>query len=874
MRDKSSSPEKAGPVWHQAQIWWPIECVPLTLEIAHPRKLTALEWAVLRVVDQFRDAPPSLHEVAYQLGIEDPSFLVDAVKEAVRLRALAPRQENVSPRDLPDLDFTPLGFELYQRGQIEAEPAEHGETLYFDALTDEALPAPKALENWAERPFPRAQADLEARVTVGLDRAREIVRRLHPDLLRGDGEVRSVVPQEDDWPRVAWHPIELELRVDDAGSILVKSRGLSAAGQAFLLASDLVDEGVLPTAAVSEHWESEGAPRCSSGLSFEDWRALTARTLPVNLVQAEVMRLLGQVRDEVIVQSIWLAVPDVRARLFALASEGRRVLVAGSPETECFAFAERPRPGLAVGVQVGTPVVGALVIDGRTGVLLDDVEVQLQAGHATIELAGVLSREGAHRCRAAMVGELVRGLRVTPKGAASPIRLDPHSSPQAQADRALEDPELRLALGALAARQDAAGYDLVVGIAERLTSGLDRVALLARVATVGRSFAPELAPGALTAPVISAWRASVSLLSDTDEGIECATLLARLAPEGVEAEELVAAALQAGARQRGRGTVQFAGQFLADLRVAVDSRWGRGTAASSRIWTDARDRLMEPSRWSLASLSQAVEVSGLLFAKKEQDRWAAALINVLPEPATAQEFRSWLEGIAPLRELAPDVVEEVTARAWVDLVEAWPKQRTELVRLAQGAVSHEVVSGHLLQDARSLREVEAVRRQVAAAGFAEDATWWRQRFEQLLPEPAAVHTTGMVEGLVSELAALAPGTASDGLGQAWAARVADQLPAPTTPEGIPWWLNELVPLRPLLSGAEQRAGKAVRPFQRQLGAAKARGDSLWFDCLRAWKELGVPEGALDALVDGPSGGSQPSGGTSKSAKKRKKGKKR
>src|SRR5690606_4016807 len=108
------------------------------------------EWVVLRVVEAFGDEVPDLEEVAEELGIADPAFLLDTLRDVVRLRALEPRAEEGSRERLPDLRFTAMGRELFRKGQIEAEPAEHGLELYFDALTDEARRAPPGLQDWTE----------------------------------------------------------------------------------------------------------------------------------------------------------------------------------------------------------------------------------------------------------------------------------------------------------------------------------------------------------------------------------------------------------------------------------------------------------------------------------------------------------------------------------------------------------------------------------------------------------------------------------------------------------------------------------------------------------------------------------------------------
>ncbi len=868
MRGKSSSPERREVVWHQARIWWPVECVPVTLEIAHPRKLTALEWAVLRVMDAFREAPPSLTEVAYQLGIDDPSFLADAVKEAVRLRALAPRQEGTVPRDLPDLDFTSMGYELFKRGQIEAEPAEHGETFYFDALTDEARTEPRQAVEYADPPFPGSQPEPQPRESVGLDRARALVRQFHADLLRGDGEVRSVEPQEHTWPRLVWQSVELNLRVDREGGLDVEARGLTPQARAFLMAADLVEEGVVPKTAISEDWSSVGQPRCSSQLSYADWRSLTARDLPVKAVSLEITRLLKQAREEIVLHAAWLAVPEVSEQLPKLVERGRRVFVVGAGATRCFAFMERPQVGIGLEIRVDVPAPGALVVDGRGGVLLDDVFLSVGERRIAIELAGALNQEGAKQCRKKLLDAAAAAIQPPPKRLLRPLTLQTSGSPQGLADAALRDEHLQIALGHLAIRPDEATFSAAASHATCLSQGLERVALLARIAGVGKALAPDLKEEALRGPAVAAWRAAVELLRGSVDGGDVSQQLARLAPDGVEAHELVGAALQSWGNG-GRAHPGEEGQRLLTLQSAVDARWGKGAASRCEPWRAARDALLDPGRWTLETLDEVVSLAGQLLDAQARVSWAEGVIASISEPASLNELHRWLAGMEPLAEVAPDALQRATAQIWTSLVEAYPEHRRDLVHAAHGVLPADVVAEAICGDVASLEALNEVRRLMGGAGFQEVSADWRERAEALLPDPTGFHDPDRIRQVVAQLSALsAESPIFAEVGRSWAARMADQIPVVREPEGLSWWLGELAPLRPLLDKLEQRATQGVRRFRGQLGSAKVKGDTLWSACLRSWTDLGLPAAALEALVD-DGGGKAPD-----RSDKGKKGKKR
>jgi hypothetical protein len=873
LRGKSSSSERQGIPWLTKQIWWPVEQIPMTLEVVHPRKLTALEWAVLRMLDEFRDATPPAKEVAYQLGIEDPSFLEDAIKEAVRLRALAPREGAIT-RDLPDLDFTSLGFELYQRGQIEAEPAEHGELFFIDALTDEAMSAPKGLELFTDAPFPSGDLELEARETIGLDRARAIVRRFHKDLLKGDGEVRNVEPQHGVWSRIAWRPVEVSVSIDpNKGVLTVRGKGLSDAASDYLSSCDPIEAGIVPDKFVSEDASSESPSR---GISFDAWRSRTARTVPHDKVEAELLRLLGQARKEILAHDGWLAFPAVRSKLHSLTGEGRVVVILGGDENRCLALNEPPKASLTMMVKATGRVPAALVVDGRAGLLVESVELRVGEHNRAFRLTGSLSGESAARCREELIQAALAGLGEFDSRDTSPLRMSGTGDLDREVERSLQGDELRLAIGRLALAGDQTRYDQLVSGALSSTAGLERVPLLARLASIGKVYAPNLPPEKLTAPVIDAWRAAIKLLGPGVPLEEVVSFLAKEAPEGSNAQELVDAAVRAwNGLDGGRSD---SGDLLAAVRTAVDGQWGRGATAKCPPWIEARDRLLEPGKWTLLSVGRGADLAESLLDQRELKPWAEQVLCSLTPPSGPRMVHSWVSGTERLRAMCPEAGVEAARELWVAAMHAYPGLATHFIPDLADILLPEHFAEELCRRHRSVAGLVGIHDQLRQAHIEVPIEWWEERFAKVLPPVGATTSADEIAMTAERLDLLSRnGRRLGPIGHSWAAQVADRIPKPEAVGGLTWWLRELKPLRGLLTDLKQRVSQQAARFRGPLNEARGKESHEWSECLHAWDGLGLSRQALEALIETRSRrnqGSPTNGNAPKKSKKRRKRRRR
>lgn len=622
MRGKSSSAETAVSAWHRVRISWPFERVPVELEIVHPRKLTALEWALLRVMDAFPDSPPPLAEIAEELGLAEPDFLRDSLRDVVRLRALAPRQDGAKCEELTELEFTPLGRDLFRRGLIEGRPTSHPEDFWFDALTDEARPRPKIAKDDPTMAPPIAAEALQPRTTVGLERAREIVRHVHPELLRGGGEVRSVQASVNRAPAIAWVLTDVEFQLTEQGALRPASANLTSKALEWLTALDPVAVGLVPPRAHSSRWDRPDLPRSGTRLTHDEWRRIATRPLPVDAVSQELLRLIGTAQREVILHAGWYGDAEVQARLAERAKAGLRVFVVGEGATRVVALHEAPRPGVLVLCSSAQPSPAAVVVDGRTGIRMDEVALNFGERRIHVEVVATMSPQACEQAKAQLVAAAATSLSL-PR--VEPVKVPPKLTPTGAADptltaKLIANPQIRLHLARLALLGQAADLAPMFDLAKTLALGPERVSVLAKLAELARAFVADIDAVSLQVPAIDAWQALVNQMQ-LDKSVPAHyAQLAMIAPRGATAAAFVTACLAGLSDEQGEDAWSTC-RFLQQLRDVVDRRWGKGACQQ------------EPA-----------------FAKHLELRMAQ-----LPQPVGAADLARWFENLRAIAPMTSDI---------------------------------------------------------------------------------------------------------------------------------------------------------------------------------------------------------------------------
>lgn len=841
----SSSPEAL----FEFTLWWPVERVPLQVEIVEPRKLTALEWALLRVMDAFRDDPPPLAEVALELGLDDPSFLRDTLREVLRLRALAPRDGQSA--ELSDLTFTALGERLYRKGQIEAEPSTHGVTFTIDALTDEDLPEPVGLEDFPASRFLDDQVG-EPRDTLGLDRVRAAMRRFHTDVLKGDAEVRAVRGVGDganvDDPSHAWRPVLVRVHLSPEGTLSLDPLGLTRKAKEFLASRDLDEDGVLPLHPVSEDWGETASARTTTRASFAHFRRRSVEVVPAIRVAERACRLVREARAEVVLHACWGGAEELVEELTAAARRGLRVLVVGAGQTGMFAW-EEPK-GFALQVQEDDSLVGALVVDGVRGLVLDDVTLTLDGGLVVVEVAATLRDAAAAEHRAELVQAALARLPVTPGQllAATAVNLTSPGDADARCAALLGDDALRLALARLALQPTEAESAALARCAVALAPGLERLPLLLRLVTLARALAPGLAPTALEQAWSAAWEA-VTVACRRPAGVHDGLFekLARWAPPTTLAEAYVDLAVDVWVR-RARELAEISRRLLA-VSAAADARWRLGAARGCASWRAAREEVLQPAEWSAEALKQRAELAPRLLSAKESRAWAASCLRQIPRPVTLSGLELWRNRATPMRELAGPDFEGIVVDVLRALVDGRASDAANVRRAVGDLLPPMRLATLLLGDPPTAEALGPVW-QVFGQPGAEEA--WSALVERALPSWSGDFNSLEHADEVARLAALLDFPVAQKVLARWARRLADEVARPKGVEGLPWWLGELTALGPAL-GKEliPLALADVRPHAAAIRDARKRDLPIWAELQDAWRALAPGDSALDALAAEP-----------------------
>lgn len=828
MRDSSSPADGDGP-WYRAKIWWPVERVPVRLEVVHPRKLLVLEWALLRVVAGLEDGLPTLEEVAEELGIGEAEFLRDTLREVVRLRALAPRDPGASWRDLPDLGFTTSGRALFRRGLIESEPAHLGEIFYFDALTDESCRAPREDAPATERPFPLTAPQPKARASVGLDRARDIIRALHGDLLRGDGELRSVEVRAEQGSSIVWKPVTIDVHLDEGGRLDLRGRDLSIAARALLAAVDPVAEGIVPSRAVTSTWAGREARNASAVVSLDDWRALVTHTIPVGDIETELLRLIGTARREILLHAGWTSSARVEERLLEAARSGVKVAVIGADQDRVLVLHEGSRPGVMARFATQDAQPRALIVDGHTGIMVASVTLEHGRRRPVIELAGELRDAPAAQTRSLLLAtvDAERQQGASTHDAPS-VRLGRVPDLEQAANAVMEDRHLRLDIARMAILDEARMFMGCVARCMQLAQWPERVRVLARVGMLAHGLVEGISEELCRQPARAAWRALLAEHRRLRAPRWALDMLASIAPEETEARELIDVTLLEFSDSIVADAEEACGR-LVDLHRAVSARWNRSACETSATFSAARDALL---MHEAVPLPLRVDVARQTLDAAGQTRWATAVLRTTQQRVGAcdDDTKALLRAMKPLLDTA------TAARA-------------------------------LLSGSAPLDEVVRVHGMLSDAGYRDDPGHWQSRLERILTprlqDPGQTATT--VKSLL-ELARRAPQLSS--VGRTWAARVTSLLPRGADARAFAAWLRHVGVLRPLLDDLPARAAREVQGMLRALRTARAAEPPAWQEVERAWSGAGLERETLYQLV--AEAAARPSGDGGKARSKRRK----
>jgi len=887
----SSSPES--PPWWEIPLDWPVEHVACQLEVVEPRRLTALEWAVLRVLEAFGDAPPSLKELAEELGLGEPRFLVDVVRGLLSQEALHPRPGVNEATQLGEVLFTERGLELFRKGQVDGAPSTQGYGLCFDAITDEALSVNTPSTAVAACPAINPSQLPGPREEVGLERLRTIVQQLGPPVGGADVRIRAVrVLARGEAQKLrsgfGWVKHPLTLVPTPEGRFRLHTPSLNPQQRSWLTEYSL-SEWVNPAKAVTHEWAPH-PPFRRGGQPLGEWSASMERLVPIAHAVQEAKRLLATARREVLLQAAWAAAPGIADALTAAVSRGVAIYVLGAATTSVKEWSTAPQraPGFIIEAMHPDEAPGVLVVDGREALLLEEVSAEVEElGRYTFEVVG------GTRARAAALGaELRQGLlKALPSPmSGTPLPFDVRHAPPTDAavPRLLEEPRLRLDLARLAldpAPECWSGIEAWLAIR---CQGSDRVAAIQQVADLAGRLVPDSTPAPWSSAGATAWRAfhmailAAGPLVVADDELRA---LIRLAPPEMKPEAVLEPLVAQWSHPRPATQSPEALSLLGRLRTLMDGRW-QGAALRCPGFLTAMERCLEvvpplPDAQGLAGLARLVAA---IVPTDRAQRWAWAVVALWPPPVQLQDFVEWRKRHEPLGPLLGPALTTHHTEQWKVLIAAVPARTeehlSEQLRPAQGllAASEAVasilaipVSEDLLIQAERLMGLRSASRSVWKQGSLSDETWNRY-LQALLIVPAQGYSSERHGPLIAELSRRLKDWPGAGLAfRTWAHALVGTLPPPVRVEGLVWWLESLRGVAEVLGPDLQRTASTA--LTRHVGAlrdARQRTSPLWGQIIEAWQELGLARASLEALVEPPAAPTVPAN----NPKKNKKGKKR
>jgi hypothetical protein len=809
--------------WRTRAFDWPIDRLRLNVEVVEPRLLTALEWVVLRVADEFPDAAPTLSEVADELGLDRPEFLHDTLREVVRLRALTPRDPDAPVQDLGDVAFTDVGRELYRRGQIEAEPATHAVVVDIDALTDEDL----APGDRSPRTSNAVLVAPKCRESIGLDRLRSVMRRFHRDILSGDTVVRSGRVREVE--RV-FRSVELTFSLGPDGTLDVDGPALSPAALAVIRDIAPADLGL-----GDRNTELARSPRTAAVCDFSTWRAQTRETVPEASIEAEVCAQIGRARREVVLHAAWLAFDGVRVALDAAYTRGVHLVIAACNAPRLVSANHGGDLVLEIGATSIRPLPCVLIADAANGLIFDRVDLRWRDEPVRCALVGEIDGPVAVQHRRALVDAVLTHLPDVPPGTFA-------ASSGLLRDWTVVAHFARLYLS------PAETHALTLKAAfTRRVSGLEGVEALQHLSHLGRTLAPGLAPA------VWDWRPAwddvllALLVRDELPEADLHRLLAATPPT-VTASDFVETAVDA--RVSGIGDTQR--RALRQIQALAARRWGPGIAITCPAWVRARDRNLAAVEVDLATpaLRDLVEDAADLFSLREAVAWALAMLARLPPP-DQHGFVAWAAAARVLRSLAGTAWVNHATNVWREWVEASPPDVDAALSVALELLPVDSVVAPLLPRGSSSAQVLALRRRIAVASpTAAAAPYWATALRAALPSLGPGYRVTMhgptIRAVVDDVADWPQGQV---IVADWAAALADAMRHADDLPALVFWFAELAGLAPALAGGLlPRARNAIQPHRQALRDARARSLPLWTRIADAWRILGLRAADLEALA--------------------------
>ncbi len=805
-------------------ISWPVDELQLTVAVVSPRRLTALEWLMERLVLAFEDADtfPDADEIAEELGLAERVFVDHTMGDLQRLGALQNRTEDGPPR------LSDRGRELFDRGEIEGEPARHGFSVALDVVSGRVQATGTVRD--AEASDDLAQCE-PVRDHVGLDLTNQLATATQQGFLVGDARI---VDSSVSRARRVTAPGEATVAIV-AGELTLLPDGLDPCRWRWLDARlDKLAGSPAVMAATRTAW---GQPGVAYAQSQSPSDLPSARLLASSEGAAAAVAAVDAARNRVVLHTLWTSAPGVRLALARAVRRGVRV-VEHAEDADIVAWEESADPRVGWHVRSASEpsaLPAALVCDDRSEAF-EVAGASVRIGGRTADIEVVVHHQGDPAI--AVGSRLASAMRRPPL----PQRPAPREATASRrAARWWDRADVRLV--AAAADLGVASWQLLV---EGALDGLDPCAAVHATAT-----ASELQHNGLAGSVRRAWDHALEELRRADwpalrdqvaDLMDAATVAA--VDLGLVVDRLVA---------------RHVSKALDDVarfeRLTVIGAAAQRQAGSAGPSPDSV-RFNEAARRPVATVDRATVEAATLFYVSQAQHLAQPFVDQLlaHPPRDLQEIQTWLAARTPAEPLTPGALSETALRVWRRCA-AWrgtTKKLALALRASDTLLELGEALGELLPAASTLAEDAAHLARAWDAIVLMDGGKTRQAekvvgrlLEARLPAAAEV-PIAVPDWYPEVLEALAPSRELAGSLERWLGALAGRVEPPREAEDLAGWLQHAGLLTQALGRRrfEQLADKHLSHHKKRLAAllGAATGAAL----REAWEAAGLSSRSLDA----------------------------
>lgn len=371
--------------WCTLAIDWPFQVVGVLLKVVAPRDLTVFEWAIKRVLAEFPDGPPTLEELADELGIKAPVFLRETLETLLQAGSVERKGPGQS-LDLPDCRLTPLGEKLLREGRAASVPEHHGMRLCFDAITGEHVAQAPKKEPISSPPHPVVEPSrLPARMQeIGLDRVRQLSQLQGEPFHQGDSRIVSASVRVEKGYHF-WRTHRIHLGIGREGILKARIDGGSEAQQAWL---DEHSWGLEPLKAIASAatagWANGRCQPRPAPLAADEWLRFADRLVAPASTLTEACGWIASARRELVVHAGWCDSSRIETALKEAASRGVPCYVCGG-EPAITDWSPGSPPGfIASAGATGVARPLAIVADRSRGLRVDHVAARTPVGQEIV----------------------------------------------------------------------------------------------------------------------------------------------------------------------------------------------------------------------------------------------------------------------------------------------------------------------------------------------------------------------------------------------------------------------------------------------------------------------------------------------------------